>query len=75
MTIIIVFSYYKHFDGNTISSSTSKSVIFAPRKDKNKHKIVIYNDPVDDRIEELIRHERLKAMIQLTREVENGSGL
>ncbi len=62
----------------TSNSSTAQSLLFAPRKDKNKHKTIIYNqhnNPVDDRIEELIRHSRLKAMIQLTREAESGSGI
>eukprot|EP00551_Chaetoceros_affinis_P007150 CAMPEP_0203668504 /NCGR_PEP_ID=MMETSP0090-20130426/5120_1 /ASSEMBLY_ACC=CAM_ASM_001088 /TAXON_ID=426623 /ORGANISM="Chaetoceros affinis, Strain CCMP159" /LENGTH=541 /DNA_ID=CAMNT_0050532961 /DNA_START=155 /DNA_END=1780 /DNA_ORIENTATION=+ len=62
---------------HTSNSSPSQALLFAPRKDKNKHKTIIYNqhnNPVDDRIEELIRHSRLKAMIQMTREMEESGG-
>ena len=47
------------------------SVLFAPRKDKSKQRTMIYDhfvNPVDDRIEELIRHSRIQAMVKSSQE-------
>jgi hypothetical protein len=46
---------------------SSSSLLLAPRKVK-KH--TEYIDPVDQRIEELIRHSRIKAMVMTQRELE-----
>lgn len=58
-------------EGRTTSSlpsaTPSTSLLFAPRKGK-KH--TEYVDPVDQRIEELIRHSRIKAMVMTQRERE-----
>ncbi len=55
---------------NPSSSSSAlppiHSILFAPRKDRNKQRTMIYDqfiNPVDDRIEELIRHSRIQAMV------------
>ena len=53
------------------TSSTSlppiHSILFAPRKDRNKQRTMIYDqsvNPVDHRLEQLIRHSRIQAMVQ-----------
>lgn len=50
------------------------SVLFAPKKNRNRQKNIIYDqstNPVDDRIEELIRHSRIQAMIQLSKPIKS----
>ncbi|GFH56674.1 predicted protein [Chaetoceros tenuissimus] len=47
-------------DVDSMSESESNPICYAPRKSKPVRSL----DPVDERIEELIRHSRIKAMIQ-----------
>ena len=47
-------------DVDSMSESDSNPICYAPRKSKPIRSL----DPVDERIEELIRHSRIKAMIQ-----------
>ena len=58
-------SEYDSSSSNDVSSSTPMP--FAPRKAKKQME---HLDPVDERIEELIRHSRIKAMILSNREHE-----
>ena len=58
-------SEYNSSSSNDVSSSTPMP--FAPRKAKKQME---HLDPVDERIEELIRHSRIKAMILSNREHE-----
>lgn len=54
---------------STTSSSNHSnglSLLFAPRKHKGQN--AKFRDPVDERIEELIRHSRIKAMMMTNRE-------
>ena len=58
--------YNRSSSANAVSSS-STPIIFAPRKAKKQ---VEHLDPVDERIEELIRHSRIKAMVLTNRGIE-----
>lgn len=52
-------SIHSSSSSSSSSSENELSLLFAPRKKSQQKKIL---DPVDERIEELIRHSRLKAM-------------
>jgi len=60
-------SDYNSSSSNDVTSSSSTPMHFAPRKAKKQME---HLDPVDERIEELIRHSRIKAMILSNRELE-----
>ena len=61
-------SYSSSLSSSSLSSgSGAVPACYAPRKAKKQME---YLDPVDERIEDLIRHSRIKAMVLTNREVE-----